>query len=630
MKRLIIFFIPIFFILFISSCKKEKIISLPQVETASADEIYSTSAKVGGKISNTGGDKISEKGIYWGLKTNPEKTGTKIVIGSDSASTPDSLAGVPFYITLKNLTAGTKYYVKAFATNSVGTAYGTETFFTTQINFPQVATAPVSDLTNNSARIGGSILDDGGTGILERGVFWGDMPNTVDNGEKIIMGSGKGNFSQVVTGLSRGKKYYVRAYATNIRATVFGDEMNFSLDSKLPSVFTGSTTGVTTHEAIAAGNVDDDGGSSVTEKGFFIDTILNPQDNGIKLIAGSGIGMFSQKIENLQPSTKYYVVAYATNGVGTSYGDIDTFETLGNTPQIEVLDVSNLTRTGVNLNALVNANNLSTTVIFEYGRTSSYGDSIVAEESPVTGNTFDTVHVEISGLEMDTIYHYRIKAINEDGVTFSADSTFKTVITGYTGTVSDVDGHTYSTVGIGYQEWMAENLRTTKFNDYTDIDSIGNGTYWANATTAGYCNYDNKYANTIDEYGLLYNWYVVKTNKICPNGWHVPSSDDINKLADYLEGASIAGGKLKETGTSHWKTPNKDASDDYNFTALPGGYRAKDSTYYYQGLEGYWWLETEYSENTARYFNMKYEYGNLFQAYTNKKNGMSIRCVKNW
>ena len=192
-------------------------------------------------------------------------------------------------------------------------------------------------------------------------------------------------------------------------------------------------------------------------------------------------------------------------------------------------------------------------------------------------------------------------------------------------TVTDIDGNVYNTVTIGTQVWLKENLRTTKLNDGTDIPYVTNGTEWQLLSTPGYCYNDNSWSNAIT-YGSLYNWYTVNTGKLCPTGWHVPSSEEWAALTNYLGGDTLVGGKLKETGTAFWDYPNKGATNETGFSALGGGLRdygsfgeVKRSTHF--------WSATEYSNTLGIYFGLYYMTANPLKTYAGKVCGMSIRCM---
>ena len=197
------------------------------------------------------------------------------------------------------------------------------------------------------------------------------------------------------------------------------------------------------------------------------------------------------------------------------------------------------------------------------------------------------------------------------------------------GTVTDIDGNTYKTVTIGSQTWMAENLRTTTYNDGTAIANVTDDDEWLALTTGAYCNYNNTTStDTIATYGRLYNWYAVNTGKLCPTGWHVPSDAEWTELTDYLGGESVAGGKLKETGTTHWNSPNTGATNETGFTALPGGLRYGSRTFGHIGTNGYWWSATEYYAAFAWYRLMYYVISDVYRTSYNKEVGLSVRCVR--
>lgn len=195
--------------------------------------------------------------------------------------------------------------------------------------------------------------------------------------------------------------------------------------------------------------------------------------------------------------------------------------------------------------------------------------------------------------------------------------------------ITDEDGNVYTSLTIGSQVWMIENLKTTKFNDNTAIPYITDSTDWSNLTTPGYCWYTNDASTYKATYGALYNWFAVNTGKLCPTGWHVPTDTEWTTLTTYLGGESIAGGKLKETGSTHWRIPNTGSTNESGFTALPGGHRDINSTFSAIGDDGYWWSVTEYgSTGKVWYRNMNYNFAGVVRVSNNKKNGHSVRCIK--
>ena len=151
------------------------------------------------------------------------------------------------------------------------------------------------------------------------------------------------------------------------------------------------------------------------------------------------------------------------------------------------------------------------------------------------------------------------------------------------GIVIDIDGNTYHTVTIGTQVWMAENLKVTKFRNGNPIP------YWTQSSSRGYCWYNDNVGNK-DIYGAIYNFYTATDSRsICPLGWHIPTVEEWTTLINYLGGESVAGGKIKESGTAHWVSPNTGATNSSGFRGLPGGSRDCANSYIGLGTSGHWW-----------------------------------------
>jgi uncharacterized protein (TIGR02145 family) len=200
-------------------------------------------------------------------------------------------------------------------------------------------------------------------------------------------------------------------------------------------------------------------------------------------------------------------------------------------------------------------------------------------------------------------------------------------------TLTDQDGNIYKTVTIGTQTWMAENLRTTKYRNGSAIHNVTDNTAWTNLTTGAYCNYNNaKDTIIIATYGRLYNWYAaIDIRNIAPTGWHVPSDAEWTTLITYLGGESIAGGKMKEIGTTHWSSPDGVADNSSGFTGLPSG----DRSYFYDGRfgsahqYGTFWSSTAYLASSAYYRYLDYYGVDCYRGYQGKEVGYSLRLIKN-
>ncbi|MEA5005976.1 MAG: fibrobacter succinogenes major paralogous domain-containing protein [Rikenellaceae bacterium] len=196
------------------------------------------------------------------------------------------------------------------------------------------------------------------------------------------------------------------------------------------------------------------------------------------------------------------------------------------------------------------------------------------------------------------------------------------------GTLADIDGNNYRTIVIGTQTWMAENLRTTSYNDGSQILSLKTAVSWQTDESGAYCEYDNEtQEDTIATYGRLYNWYVVQKGNVCPSGWHVPSKDELQTLVDYIN-SEHKGGALKEVDNYHWYSPNSYATNEYGFTALPGGARFKGGSFGNFKYYGYWWTSTAYSQSGAYAMGLYYSDGDVGFNGSNMHTGYSIRCIK--
>jgi uncharacterized protein (TIGR02145 family) len=204
------------------------------------------------------------------------------------------------------------------------------------------------------------------------------------------------------------------------------------------------------------------------------------------------------------------------------------------------------------------------------------------------------------------------------------------------GTLTDQDGNVYKTIRIGTQTWMAENLRTTKYRNGDAIPQVSDYLAWTKLGSGAYCNYQN--TNNLDSIatlGRLYNWYAISDSRnIAPLGWHMPKDTEWTSLINYLGGTSIAGGKLKETGTSHWMYPNTSATNESGFTAVSGGWRyfgdgVNIGIFCNAGADGFWWSNIDGNDSYNWGFSLGYN--NLEAICKNgydKVLGLSVRCVK--
>ena len=328
------------------------------------------------------------------------------------------------------------------------------------------------------------------------------------------------------------RSFYVRSYAISEAGVVYGEQVAFTTP-KMPVVSTVAVTDITASSATCGGTVSDDGGLEIMARGVVWSTSSNPTiDLNTKTSDGTGPGSFISQLTDLTSGTDYYVRAYATNAIGTTYGE-----------QL----------------------------------------------------SFSTLHIRFN-----------------DNIDY--------------GTLTDVDGNTYKTVTIGSQTWMAENLRTTKYNDGTTISNVTSDNSWGGLSTGAWCHYNN-YSAYDQVYGKLYNWYAVGTGKLCPSGWHVPSISEWEVLTDNNL-------HLKEIGSGHWSYSSgitDQVTNESGFTALPGGYRDDiGGDFGGMGSSAYWWSTSTYLSFWAYYCSMFSSSTSVYCASDESKEyGYSVRCLKN-
>lgn len=317
----------------------ETLRALAQLATAPVEQIQVTTAVSGGTIGNTGGGTITAVGVCWVENwSNPPSNSPPPTV-ENSTKTIQQPDGNSFISTLTDLSPGTRYQVRAYVTSEVGTSYGEALIFETKATLPTIATAPVSAVTSNSAATGGNVIKQGGHVATERGVCWGTQPQPTISGSKTLNGSGAGSFTSTLSGLAPGTQYYVRAYATNSVGTAYGEELTFTTLATLPTVTTSPVTNIASNSVTAGGNVTQNGGASITERGVCWSTSTGPTTANQKQPAGTGSGVFTIDIGGLLSGTEFFLRAYATNSVGTSYGLELTFTTNSSTIGSSVTDI---------------------------------------------------------------------------------------------------------------------------------------------------------------------------------------------------------------------------------------------------------------------------------------------------
>ena len=298
--------------------------SLPLVQTENVTSVGITQVQVEGSVSYNGEAFITARGFCYNTNGNPNLSDNTLQVGSGSGN---------FGASISHLIPNTTYYIRAYATNSAGTAYGQILNFTTlPIVLPSLTTDSLREISAQSVEVFAEISSDGGAVVTARGFCYNTNGNPDLSDNTLQVGSGSGNFNASISNLLPNTTYYIRAYATNSVGTAYGQALNFTtLPIVLPSVTTDSVKVINTQLAVAYAKVLNDGNSTVTDRGFSYNTSGNPDLSNNTVQSGSGVGSFSANLLGLQGSTKYYLNAFATNSLGTAFGDQQVFTTPCNT-----------------------------------------------------------------------------------------------------------------------------------------------------------------------------------------------------------------------------------------------------------------------------------------------------------
>jgi uncharacterized protein (TIGR02145 family) len=502
---------------------------------------------------------------------------------------------------------------------------------------PIIITTSVTEMSYTTATCGGEATNEGGASIISKGICWNTSANPTISSNKTTETGGLGSFSSNLTQLSVNTLYYVRAYATNSAGTGYGNQVKFTTRQiAVPDVTTTEITSITPSSAISGGNVTSDNGDAVSSRGVCWSTTINPTTNDNKTTDGSGIGTFSSSFNALTGITLYYVRAYAINGAGIGYGNQVSFTTLSDFPTVTTTPITSITSTSCESGGTVISDGGHP--VIKYGVCWSLlpnpGQSV---RSTADGTGIGSFSSFVTSLSPNTTYYLQAYAANEIGVGYGNVTSFTTTTSPIIfnnkltyGSVTDVEGNVYKTITIGSRVWMAENLKTTMYQNGdllgttlpTDKDiqeENSPGYQWV---------YENVESN-LSLYGRLYTWYVATDSRnICPVGWHVSTNSDWYALTDLLGGSSLAGAKTKEASFLHWIDPNTGATNESGYTALPSGYRYPFGIFSGSGMNAAFWAPDPIAPLLGVSWVIEENKTSIMLTPVTKGYGYSIRCVK--
>jgi len=404
----------------INSVKIEAKFSLPSVTTSNITNITTTTATCGGNVTFQGMTEVTARGVCWSANVNPTIDDMHTIDGSGTGSFTSNLTG---------LSPAINYYIRAYATNSSGTAYGNQIQFTTSAGLlPNVTTTIITNITTTTAIGGGNVTLQGTTSVSARGVCWSISSGPTTSDSHTINGDGTGTFSSNLTGLMPATVYYVRAYATNSAGTSYGNQIQFTTNAgQKPTVTTSNITNITTTTATGGGNVTTQGTTPVSVRGVCWSTTTNPTITSSHTSDGSGTGNFNSNLTSLSPAITYYVRAYATNNAGTSYGDQVQFTTdAGMLPTVTSSNISNITATTATGGG--NVTSQGTTTVTARGVCWSFTTNpTISDNHTSNGSGTGSFTSILTGLEPVTTYYVRAYATNSAGTSYGNQQNLTTL-----------------------------------------------------------------------------------------------------------------------------------------------------------------------------------------------------------
>lgn len=523
---------------------------LPIVATNDVSGITAITAICGGSVTDNGGLDIIARGFCWNTNQNP-------TINNNHTSNGTGLGDFTSNIT--GLNGGTHYYVRSYATNSKGIAYGNQVEFTTYDGHPVVVTNEVSNITPTTAICGGNVTYDGSVTITARGVCWSTNDNPTINDFHTTDGTGLGTFNSSISGLTENTTYYVRAYATNNEGTGYGETKTFTTQHTIivPVVTTNNVTNVTASTAISGGSVLSEGYGTISAYGVCWSISQNPTIDDMHTTDGAGIGDFVSQIVGLIGNTTYYVRAYATNETGTGYGEEKVFTTLEWLPIVMTNNVSYITATTAMCGG--NVTNDNGFNVIEKGVCWSTGENPTITDAHTTDGTgLGEFTSNITGLSAETQYFVRAYATNSNGTSYGEQKTFTTksdapigAINGLFSINNNGDKLYFSKGNLQYQAstgtWrFAEEQYGCAGYDNSYISSTYNG--WIDIYGWATSGYNGKYpymvSTSVYDYGpgenditgTNYDWGVY--NPISNGGneanlWRTPTYNELMYIFNY-------------------------------------------------------------------------------------------------
>jgi len=590
-----------------------------QLTTANPLQVMAFTARLGGNIIYDGGENVTTRGVCFGTQPNPGFSDTCVSSGAGIGS---------FEVTIQQLIPDTQYFTRAFATNGVGTVFGNERSFTTRDGIVQLTTANPTQVTAFTAWVGGSIANDGGAGITSRGVCYGTQPNPGFSDTCVSSGAGIGSFGVTIHPLALDTQYFVRAYATNAVGTVFGNERSFTTRNGIVQLTTANPTQVMAFTAWVGGSIANDGGAGITSRGVCYGTQPNPGFSDTCVSSGAGIGSFGVTIQSLALDTQYFVRAYATNAVGTVFGNQQSFRTRNGVPSLTTtkpFDVRRTSaRTGGNITNNGGAVITAAGVCYVQGFTAPTLDDTCIPRTPGL-NTFELL---LEDLIPGKTYTVRAYATNQFVTAWGDIYNFTTLdwpIDTETAVVNVINPTTGRT-------WMDRNLGATHVaTSSTDSEAFGDLYQWGRAAD-GHQKRNSPTTSTLsstDQPG--HGDFILAPNS--PFDWRSPQNDNLWQGVNGINNPCPSGYRLPTEAEwnaerNSWSSNNASGAFSSPLKLPMAGYRNRSSgSLLNVGSNGFYWSRTV-SGSFARYLYFDSSDANMYSG--SRAHGIAVRCLEDY
>ncbi len=600
--------------------------SAPTVVTEAASDVAEEVASLNGSISSDGGETVTASGFRWGALADL----------SDAQDLVGSGTGGAFTSNLTGLTAGTTYYFTAFATNAGGTAYGDTLSF---------ETAAASLFTCGASTVTFSGYDYATVEIGSQCWFAENLRSTSYN-DDVVIPSGLSNSAWQST--------------TEGAMTIYGEggadeETNLATYGRLYNWY-GVNTGklcpsgwhVPSDEewTTLTGHLGSDAGTRMKASASDSPAWDGTNSSGFSALPGgfrdTGNGFFfnqgadgywwTSSLDGPNASLIYlttgnpnFGLASTNQGTGFSVRCVQDAAATASVPTVVTSAASDVAEEAATLNGSISSDggDAVTASGFRWGALADLSDAQDLAGSGTSG----AFTGNLTGLTAGTTYYFTAFATNAGGTAYGDTLSFETAASSlFTCGTSAVtfDGHDYATVEIGSQCWLAENLRSTSYNDGEMIPDDVYNEEWTTTTQGATALYDGSEING-DTSGRLYNWYAVNSGKLCPVGWQVPTDAEWTTLTDQLGGESDAGELMKSSASDD---PSWNGTNSSGFSGLPGGLRDASGPYYQHNTYGYWWSSSSDSDNTW-YRRLGSASDGVHRAIADSPQlGLSVRCIQ--